>query len=261
MPEFVSRWWGWFRVRPRTQQVLIGVVVLALLVLASTAVAMVSWLFFFVALAILAIRLIRRRPVRPWAIAAGGALVFAVVFTGLSSTIYPPTVEDQARIDKALDKAEKPRPEKQQPKPPTNKEQASKPEPKPELKQEPKQEQEPKPEQEQSLYGQAVLEPLAPYEIDYTSDETAQRLDVYIVTERTTNKPRLGRILIDLQENSEHNPDLVTAFFCTKPGEQSCTDTLFATGEYAATAQGKSFMTGEKVLSEVGEWPFIKVEF
>ena len=67
--------------------------------------------------------------------------------------------------------------------------------------------------------------------------------------------------MVDLQENSEHDPDLVTAFFCAKPGEQSCNDTQFAYGEYAATAQGKSFMTGEQVLSKVGEWPFIKVEF
>jgi hypothetical protein len=43
-------------------------------------------------------------------------------------------------------------------------------------------------------------------------------------------------------------------------GEQACADTTFAHGEFAATAQGKSFMTGEQVLSEVGEVPFMRVQ-
>src|SRR5215210_3982438 len=125
MPQFLSRPLGWFRTRPPIQQVLIGVVLLLLLVVASPLTAVLSWLFFVVALAGFAIRLARRRPLRSWAIAAVGALVFAVVFTGLSANIYPPAAQDQARKDKALDKAEKPRPEKprpekQQPKPPTN---------------------------------------------------------------------------------------------------------------------------------------------
>jgi len=270
MPEFVSRWWGRFEARTGVQKVLIilvALVVLAIMALAalvvlailSPVVAALAGLIFVVALIALGVQLIRRRPARVWAIVAGGSLVVALAFWGLSSALLSgPEAEDQPRVERA----EKPQPEKQPPKPPTNEEQAPKPTPKPKPEPTPKPEDKPEQKpQERSLYEQAVIEPLAPYKVDYTASDTVGRLDVFVVTERTTNKPRLGRILIDLQENSEHEPDLVTAAYCTKPGEQSCTDTLFATGEYAATAQGKSFMTGEQVLSKVGKWPSIKVEF
>lgn len=244
MPGFLSRAVEWFKTRPRTQQVLIGAVVLVVLAVASPAVAALAGLVFAVALIVLVVQLVHRRPVRPWAIAAGGGLVVALVFGGLSSALNAPE-SDQQKVERAQKpKAEEPKAAEEQD-PPEEK-------PAKESKEKP---------QEQDLHGQAVVEPLAPYKVDYTSGETDQRLDVFVVTERTTNKPRLGRILIDLQQSSEPAPDLVAAFFCTKPGEQGCADTTFATGEYAATAQGKSFMTGEQVLSKAGEWPFIKVEF
>ncbi len=116
------------------------------------------------------------------------------------------------------------------------------------------QEQQPKPE-EGTLYELAVSEPLPAYKIDFTASDTDQRLDVYVTTAKTADKPRLGRILIDLQEKS--GADLVTAFFCTTPGEQACTNTLFATGELAQTAQGRGFMG----LDEDGEVPFMRIEF
>ena len=239
MPEFVNMWWGWFQARTGGQKALIAVAALIVLVLLSRVVWVLASVGFVVALIILIYRFARRRPVRTWAIATGALLAVGLVFGGISNAIYGPTEQDQAKAPRV----EKPQPAglQSEPNPP----------PKPEQK----------PPQEHSLYRQAVLTPLAPYKVDYTSEDTAQRLDAYVVTDRTTDKPRLGRILVDLQANSEHDPDLVTAFFCTKPGKQGCTDTLFATGEYAVTAQGKSFMTGEKVLSKVGEWPYIKVEF
>jgi hypothetical protein len=109
-------------------------------------------------------------------------------------------------------------------------------------------------DQSRSLYQLAVLEETPPYEIDYTGSDTSQRYDVYVVTEPTRDKPRLGRILVDLGEKS--GADLVTAYFCALPGERACNDSLFAVGELAQTAQGREFMG-----VGAGEVPFMRVQF
>jgi hypothetical protein len=92
-------------------------------------------------------------------------------------------------------------------------------------------------EQSRSLYQQAVLEETPLYEIDNTASDTGQRYDVYVVTEPTRDKPRLGRILVDLGEKS--GADLVTAFFCARPGEQARTDSSFSYGSPPAPARGR----------------------
>ncbi|MDQ3864134.1 MAG: hypothetical protein M3317_11665 [Actinomycetota bacterium] len=244
MPEFVSRWWGWFQARTGVQRAGIAVVVLIVLVLLSRVVWIVASMGFVLALLVLIYRLARRRPVRTLAIATVVLLATGLLFGGVSNAIYGPIQQDQANVLRVH------KPQSKKPQPAAAQQSKPKPPSKPEEK-----------AQQTSLYRQAVTEPLAPYKVDYISEDTAQRFDAYVVAESTTNKPKLGRILIDLQENSGEDPDLVTAVFCTKPGKQRCTDTQFAYGEYAATAQGKSFMTGEQVLSKVGKWPFIKVEF
>jgi hypothetical protein len=105
-----------------------------------------------------------------------------------------------------------------------------------------------------SLYQQAVLEETPPYEIDYTASDTGQRYDVYVVTEPTRDKPRLGRILVDLGEKS--GADLVTAFFCARPGERACSESSFAYGQLAQTTQGREFMG-----VGAGDVPFMRVQF
>ena len=110
-------------------------------------------------------------------------------------------------------------------------------------------------EQSRSLYQQAVLEKLPPYKIYNTLSDTSQRYFVYVVTEPTHDKLRLGRILVDLGEKS--GADLVTAFFCARPGERACIGTTFGTGELAQTAQGREFMVGVGA----GDVPFMRVQF
>ena len=143
---------------------------------------------------------------------------------------------------------------------PASEEQEPEPEPPPKPEPEPTTP-EPKPEPEPeppSLYGEAVVTPLPRYTIAYTSSDTDQRLDVFVATKRTTDKPRLGRILVDLWEKNE--ADLVTAFFCAEPGEAACVDTLFAVGYFASTPKGKEFMEAS-VTGKVGEAPYMRVQF
>jgi hypothetical protein len=71
MPQFLSRSWGWFQARSNVQKAGIVVVSILVPVAASRVVYIVAGLVFVVALGIVFIRLVRRQPVRVWAIAAG----------------------------------------------------------------------------------------------------------------------------------------------------------------------------------------------
>ena len=112
---------------------------------------------------------------------------------------------------------------------------------------------EPKPEPP-SLYEQAVTTPSPPYEVVVTVSQTRNRYDVYVATARTQDRARLGAILVELGERE--GSDLVTAYFCSEPGEQACINTLFATGELAQTDRGREFMAAGE-----GAVPYMRVHF
>jgi hypothetical protein len=112
------------------------------------------------------------------------------------------------------------------------------------------------PEATRSLYQQAELEKTPPYEISYRTSDTNQRYDVYVVTEPTRDKAKLGAILIELEASS--GSDLVYANFCEKPDEVDCSNTVFTDGMLAATDRGVESMEARGVQAS-GEPPVVAI--
>lgn len=120
-----------------------------------------------------------------------------LVFGGLASAIYGPEGADRAEVTRAEEPTTVEEPEapmEQTEETTTAPDAAQTTEP-----------QEAKPseasverDQSRTLYQQAVVERLPSYEIDYTAINTDHRYDVYVITEPTRDRPRLGRILVDL---------------------------------------------------------------
>ncbi len=115
MPETLNRAVEWFKARSTAQKVLIVIAAVLVLGAVSRVDAYIAGLFFVVALVVLVVQLVRRRPVRVWAIIAGGSVVVALIFGGLASAIYGPT-EDQAGVNQAQEPtaAEAPEPPAQE---------------------------------------------------------------------------------------------------------------------------------------------------
>ncbi len=122
MPETLNRAWEWFRARSTAQKVLIVIAAVLVVGALSRVVAYIAGLVFVAALVALVVQLVRRRPVRAWAIIAGVALVVGLVFGGLSSAIYGPETADQAGVNRAeepevREQPEQPRQERQEEEP------------------------------------------------------------------------------------------------------------------------------------------------
>ena len=115
--------------------------------------------------------------------------------------------------------------------------------------------QEPKPQR--GLYDRAVLAKAPAYEVAYSDKVSAGRTDVFIITARTEDKAALGSILICEQEES--GTDLVSGYYFESRGAVNRNE-IFAYGHLAATAKGKSYITGEQELSKVGEFPVLTIE-
>jgi type IV secretory pathway VirB10-like protein len=180
------------------------------------------------------------------------ALVLLAALYGCGQPNSPAERQEKGAGVEEAAKSQEPVKTVEEPTTPETPPQAPEPEPAPEPQEEEPQSVERK--ESRSLYQQAVLEETPPYEIDYTASDTGQRYDVFVVTEPTRDKPRLGRILVDLGEKS--GADLVTAYFCARPGEAACNDSLFGQGELAQTAQGREFLG-----VGAGDIPFMRVQF
>ena len=113
-----------------------------------------------------------------------------------------------------------------------------------------------------SLYQQAELEKTPPYEISFTTSDTNQRYDIYVVTEPTRDKAKLGAILIELEARS--GSDLVYATFCEKAEAEEvempteCVNTVFTDGVLAATDRGVKSMEASGVQAS-GEPPVLAI--
>jgi hypothetical protein len=119
------------------------------------------------------------------------------------------------------------------------------------------------PEATRSLYQQAELEKTPPYEITFTTSDTNQRYDVYVHTEPTRDKAKLGAILIELEARS--GSDLVYANFCEKSEKSEdvemptdCANSVFTDGMLAATDRGVKSMEGSGVQAS-GEPPVVAI--
>jgi hypothetical protein len=155
------------------------------------------------------------------AIFGGLYLIGTILGGGEEQVEEPPAQQEQAQQEQA------------------QQEQAAKPAPKPETA---------------SLYERAAATEPPPYEIHYTAMQTAKRYDVYVVTERITDKAKLGALLVELETRS--GSDLVTAYYCEEPGEAGCAETAFAVGQLAQTDSGREFMG-----AGAGPVPYMRVQF
>lgn len=111
MPNFLHRAWVWFQARSAADK--FGIIVGALIVLlaASQVFAILASLAFFAAVIVFIVQLLRRRPARVWAVAAGGSLVAVVLFSGIAGAIYGTDTSDLAQTNKAEEQPSEPTPE------------------------------------------------------------------------------------------------------------------------------------------------------
>ena len=118
------------------------------------------------------------------------------------------------------------------------------------------------PEATRSLYQQAKLEKTPPFKIAFKTSDTDQRYNVYVVTEPTRDKAKLGAILIELEARS--GSDLVYATFCEKAEAEDvenptdCANTVFTDGVLAATDRGVESMEASGVQAS-GEPPVLAI--
>jgi hypothetical protein len=83
------------------------------------------------------------------------------------------------------------------------------------------------------------------------------RYDLFIVTDPSATDAELGSILVYEQENRD--ADLLTPFFF-EDGAAMKKNNTFAYGEFAATVRGRSWQTGQQVLSKIHDYPHLTVE-
>jgi hypothetical protein len=104
------------------------------------------------------------------------------------------------------------------------------------------------------LYDKAAgAEPPA-YRVVYATRSRSSRVDAWIVTAKTSDKAKLGAILIHEQEHT--GADLYVAGFAPNKAALD-SGGVFAYGQLAATAKGKAYMTGQQDLSKVGKVPYM----
>jgi hypothetical protein len=98
-----------------------------------------------------------------------------------------------------------------------------------------------------SLYYRAAATQVPDYTIVHqdTTNGDGKRIDAFIITNHTDDREALGAVLEDIQLKTD--ADLTVGYFSdSKTAYQH--DELFANGQLAATAMGKSYMTGEQTL-------------
>jgi micrococcal nuclease len=133
--------WLWFLVCSLPLKIALVLVVLALAAFLSPVLSLVAILALFVCVAAVLVRLLMRRSLRNWGLAAVASFALIFVFSGISNAVYgPPPQEQAAAPEKIEDPAPKTtaeqasKPDKTQSEPKATEQAAAKPEPEPKPK-------------------------------------------------------------------------------------------------------------------------------